>query len=470
MAGETRGLVAGWRVPAALAAWTLGICLACTLPGAWQHERPPPSPVDPADAAESQVSSYRRSDPPGERPTSEPAPALPSLDHEPVLQVLLARAPRVSIELEAPVDLEAPGLSSVIGPGTVIVEALDEGWRIAGSRRVAGQGVLRSGGRPVFGVDAIPLFGEVERLRLAGDLLIHADQGEVEVIERVRMEDYLVGVVSAEMNPRWPSAALSAQAIVARSYAAARWMERHDRPWHLHWHFGIDMAYRGWKDGSEAVARAVAATRGEVLTFGGFPVLALFHASSGGRTEAFERVKPGVLAPDGRTPIAPAMQVADDLAAVPGAAGLGLSETHARWKSDIPLPEVARALKAWSTEAPGRPTLGEIESISIASRHPDSGRTASVHIRHRLQGVERSTPMPAVEFRMAVGPVRVRSLLWDRCVMASKAPGYLVLEGRGFGHGCGLSQVSAWHLAKQGESAEAIVARFYVGAEIERRY
>ena len=47
---------------------------------------------------------------------------------------------------------------------------------------------------------------------------------------------------------------------------------------------------------------------------------------------------------------------------------------------------------------------------------------------------------------------------------------YLVLEGRGFGHGCGLSQVSAWHLAKKGETPEQIVARFYAGARIERRY
>ena len=55
-------------------------------------------------------------------------------------------------------------------------------------------------------------------------------------------------------------------------------------------------------------------------------------------------------------------------------------------------------------------------------------------------------------------------------MIASQAPGYLVLEGRGFGHGCGLSQVSAWYLATRGESAERIVARFCVGARIERRY
>ena len=71
---------------------------------------------------------------------------------------------------------------------------------------------------------------------------------------------------------------------------------------------------------------------------------------------------------------------------------------------------------------------------------------------------------------MALSPVRIRSVYWERCVIASKSPGYLVLQGRGFGHGCGLSQVSAWYLAKQGESAAAIVQRFYRGSTIERRY
>ena len=59
---------------------------------------------------------------------------------------------------------------------------------------------------------------------------------------------------------------------------------------------------------------------------------------------------------------------------------------------------------------------------------------------------------------------------FHRCVIASKSPGYLVLHGKGFGHGCGLSQVSAWYLAKRGESAPQIVQRFYRGSKIERRY
>jgi peptidoglycan hydrolase-like amidase len=395
----------------------------------------------------------------------------PAIEAEPLLKVLVARGPRVAVHIDREVRLETPAGFLKLAAATHVFEARGEGWGVSGSDlSFEDTGLLPSQGRPIFRVDATPLFGEPRRLRLAGDLLVHAAAGQVEVIERLPMERYLAAVVAAEMNPGWPVQALAAQAIVARSYAAARWMERNDEAWQLHWHFGVDMAYHGWSEQHASVARAIAPTRGEMLMYRGFPVLALFNASSGGLTEAFDRIKPGVLAPDRKTPIAAAMPVVEDDAALPGAKGLALSASHGRWKSDIPLPEVTSALQRWSKAGQGRPSFGTVEAVSILERHDDSGRVDTVSIRHRLDGKTRFQSLPATDFRMAVSPLRIRSTLWDRCVIASKAPGYLVLNGRGFGHGCGLSQVSAWYLAKKGASAEAIVARFYSGAKIERRY
>jgi len=402
---------------------------------------------------------------------SLPAHTPPPLDHEPLLDVLLARAPRVTIEVLRATELVAPGVRLALAPGPLTFDADGAGgWRIPGGPSSSATGVLESAGPPSFALDALPTFGAPRRLTLAGDLLVRVENGELEVIERLPMEAYLASVVASEMNPKWPASALAAQAIVARSYAAARWMERFDEPWQLHWHFGVDMAYHGWSASDAVVAQAIAATRGEVLVFRGYPVLALFHASSGGRTESFERIKPGVLAPDGKTAIAAAMPVVEDDAAQPGARALDLEASHGHWKADLPLPDVTRALQAWSAAASGRPEFGTVEAVSVAERHADSGRVARVSIRHDLAGKTRFTTLEATDFRLAVSPVRIRSLWWDRCVIASKAPGYLVLEGRGFGHGCGLSQVSAWYLARQGETPEAIVARFYAGAKIEKRY
>jgi len=402
-----------------------------------------------------------------------PSAQLPTLDHEPLLRVLIARAPRVTIELEREALLEVAGARTTLPAGTFTLAPEGGGWHLSGpdrDRRIqTTEGVLKSGGRPVFSLEAIPEFGAPRRLTLAGDLVLRAEGALVEVIERVRMESYLVGVVTAEMKSTWPREALAAQAIVARSYAAARWMERFREPWHVHWHFGVDMAYHGAVE-APAVSEAVASTRGQVLIYRGFPVLALFHASSGGRTEAFERIKPGVFAPDGATPIAAAMPVVDDGAALPGADGLELAASHGRWKTRVPLSEVSARLEAWSRAGEGRPAFGEVEAISVLERHADSGRVGRVSVKHRLDGATRFTALAGTDFRLAVDPVRLRSLFWDRCVVAAEEPPYLLLEGRGFGHGCGLSQVSAWYLARRGESAPAIVARFYAGARIERRY
>lgn len=443
---------------ASLAAGILSVeLLACVAPLA-QAPAPTKEPVEPVR--------------PAAAPSAVPAPAarvLPALDREPLLGVLIARGPRVALELSTSAELEAGGKRRALAAGTHALEVRGGALVVAGEP-LGASFTLASGARPIFELDAVPRFGKPRRLTLSGDLLVRADGKELEVIERVPMETYLASVVGAEMNPKWPAAALAAQAIVARSYAAARWMERSNEPWQLHWHFGVDMAYHGWSESNASVAAAIAPTRGEVLVYRGFPVLALFHASSGGRTESFERIKPGVLAPDGKTPIAAAMPVVTDDAALLGAEGLSLSASHGRWKADLPLPEVGAALVKWAAEDASRPRFGTLEAVSIVERHDDSGRVKSVSLRHRLDGATRFTTLAATDFRMAVSPVKIRSLYWDRCVIAAKEPGYLVLEGRGFGHGCGLSQVSAWYLARQGESPERIVARFYAGAKIERRY
>ncbi|MEQ1891330.1 MAG: SpoIID/LytB domain-containing protein [Planctomycetota bacterium] len=427
----------------------------------------PPAPQAPAPARE--PAQARPTAPPAARPAAPPVARLPVLDHEPVLGVLIARAPRVVVEVRTSAELVAGNTRRTLAPGGYSFSAR------AGVLTLDGQSwreslTLAGGGEPCFALDATPKFGPPRRLTLAGELVVRADGDELEVIERIPMEAYLASVVGAEMNAKWPAAALAAQAIVARSYAAARWMEKSGEPWQLHWHFGVDMAYHGWSESNATVARAIASTRGEVLMHAGFPVLALFHASSGGRTESFERIKPGVFAPDKKTPIAAAMPVVTDDAALLGAEGLKLSATHGRWKADLPLPEVGAALQKWASADKSRPRFGTLEAVSIAARHDDSGRVKSVSLRHALDGQTRFTELAATDFRMAVSPVKIRSLAWDRCVIAAKEPGYLVLEGRGFGHGCGLSQVSAWYLATQGESPERIVARFYAGAKIERRY
>ena len=101
-----------------------------------------------------------------------------------------------------------------------------------------------------------------------GSLVLHAHgESQVDTVNVLPIEDYLRGVVPAEMPYHWPAAALQAQAIAARGYALTGL-----RPNHSMW--DIDdtpnhQAYAGANHERETTNAAVDATAGQVLTYAG---------------------------------------------------------------------------------------------------------------------------------------------------------------------------------------------------------
>jgi SpoIID/LytB domain protein len=312
--------------------------------------------------------------------------------------------------------------------------------------------------------------GRSEELTLAGLPELHLDPTgyQVQLVERIGLENYLVGVVAKEMAPSWPREALKAQAVVARSYAADRYLKNWRQPWQLHWHYIVDMAYPGFLAKAGAAREAVAETRGELLMYGEMPLPTLFHASSGGRTASLADVKPNLTMCDGVTDPAPAMMPVDDAAAKEGARNLNLSRTHWQWSVSLPLATVEAALKKWSAARPTeRPALGDLRSVRIAATTTTSGRVAMVAVSHRLNGRDLVASIPGNDFRLAIGPGEIRSTLWTSCEINK---GQLTIQGRGFGHGVGLSQISAWQMAKSGVRADDILRHFYSGATLTRKW
>ena len=127
-----------------------------------------------------------------------------------------------------------------------------------------------------------------------GNLLLRPNaRGTFHVVNRVGLEDYLKGVVPAEMGPRVYDEieALKAQAVAARSYAARHRGESAAE--------GYDLCstprcqvYAGAGAEHPLSSRAVEATAGEVLTYGGRIADTLFTSTCGGRTEAAQEVFP----------------------------------------------------------------------------------------------------------------------------------------------------------------------------------
>jgi len=112
----------------------------------------------------------------------------------------------------------------------------------------------------------------------------------VMTVNALGLDDYVRGVVGAEMPTSWPQQALDAQAVAARSYAVASGASG----------AGFDVydntrsqMYEGIAAETPATNAAVDATAGKVVEYDGRPAVTYFFASSGGQTESVQNVWDG---------------------------------------------------------------------------------------------------------------------------------------------------------------------------------
>ena len=114
--------------------------------------------------------------------------------------------------------------------------------------------------------------------------------GGVETVDALALDDYVRGVISAEMPAEWSAAALETQAVAARTYAITT--NRGGTAFDQYADTRSQM-YGGVAAETAATDAAVAATRGQVVTYHGVPVVTYFFNSSGGHTENIENVWAG---------------------------------------------------------------------------------------------------------------------------------------------------------------------------------
>ncbi|HHY32492.1 MAG TPA: SpoIID/LytB domain-containing protein [Firmicutes bacterium] len=152
------------------------------------------------------------------------------------------------------------------------------------------------GGVRVAPRDSLEIGFTVGGVRYKGELEIRRKDswdGKVELvaINRIDIESYVEGVLAGEVYPSWEMEALKAQAVAARTYALYRKATTSGRD------YDVDdtVAYQKYSGGHaiESFRRAVAETRGEVVTYQGDIINAHYFASGGGTTEDDEDVWPG---------------------------------------------------------------------------------------------------------------------------------------------------------------------------------
>jgi stage II sporulation protein D len=118
-----------------------------------------------------------------------------------------------------------------------------------------------------------------------GSLLISASGSSMIAVNALDLEDYVRGVVSGESPSAWPTEALKAQAVAARTYAittdagGTTFDQYADTR---------SQVYRGVAGETPSTDAAVAATTGQVVSYAGKPVTTYFFSTSGGETEDIE--------------------------------------------------------------------------------------------------------------------------------------------------------------------------------------
>lgn len=166
------------------------------------------------------------------------------------------------------------------GRSTVSWRPASGAWRTL--RTLSGQAEFAAGGLP------ITLITPAGDRAYRGSLRSVTSSSTRDTVNVVPLESYLRGVVPREMFPSWRPAALQAQAVAARTYAAFERAERANATYHV-----VDttasQVYGGYGDEVASTDTAIKATAGQVLTSGGEPAFTQFSASNGGWMAAGSR-------------------------------------------------------------------------------------------------------------------------------------------------------------------------------------
>lgn len=293
--------------------------------------------------------------------------------------------------------------------------------------------------------------------------LLNCESGQVISLP---LEQYVVGVVAAEMPAAFPLEALKAQAAAARTYTLKRLksteLQSKERQAQGHnstggansSHSPADVCSdhnhcQAWIDQDEMLKRwgnayeqnygkicaAVSQTRGQAIYYNGALIDPVYHSTSNGRTENSEDVW--------------------------GTKVAYLRSVSSRWDTaspkfrtsvEVPLEVITKKLGPSDGVVPvSSGGAGLIRPVEYTS----TGRIKTVSIANKT--------IPCTQLRQALG-LPSTDLTWK------VSGGKVVFNATGNGHGVGMSQYGAKGMAQEGHSWEDIIKHYYTGVEIKAAY
>ena len=342
--------------------------------------------------------------------------------------------------------------------------ARDQVWRIEhdGHRvraiRPDGVGTIWSDGPLVARAPEMALLSIGGR-PYRGDVAFYGGDSGLVVVNIVRIDDYLRGVVPLEMGDRAPaeSAAVQAQAVTARSYAYAH-LDASARQYDLTGGV-LDQVYGGVAVETPVASEAVESTRTLVLKYAGRVVSAPYHSTCGGSTAASSEVW--------HTADEPYLQRVSDR--IPGTSRYYCDASpRFRWTRTIESPvldaALSRYLSAYATVPGHQP--GIAQGVTIGS-HTPSGRVGTVTITtSRGNFVLRGNDIRFV-LRAPGGEILNSTFFTVETTLAPDGSlARVTLHGMGYGHGVGMCQWGAIGRARAGQDVRTILRTYYPGTTV----
>lgn len=265
-------------------------------------------------------------------------------------------------------------------------------------------------------------------------------------IEEIKLDEYLYGVVSAEMPANFELEALKAQAVVARTYTIYKiindghkheganicdnsaccqaWITKEDRL--ARWEENVRES--NWNK----IVEAVNSTQGKIITYGGLPINAFFHSNSGGATETTANVWGGT-----GYPYLQSVETSGE-------------DTYSQYSSEVTLTKQNFIDKIKEKHSNFEIDFAQEDSIKILE-YTDGNRVKKIKIGNlEFSGVEVRTllGLKSANFTVTIEGENIK------------------FQVKGYGHGVGMSQTGADSMAKSGSNYEEIIKHFYTGVEI----
>lgn len=339
----------------------------------------------------------------------------------------------------------------------LIIRPLPTGFRLSNPNRIF---TFRDGDViRLSAQDPAALFHKDGRAYSGEITVTKSSRGNIQLINRVGLEEYLKGVVPSEMpsGKEGYREALKAQAICARTYALKKITTRKKMLFDVYadvW----DQVYRGKTAEKALASEAIQSTRGDVLMYNDTLATIYYHSTCGGLSESVQNVWPSLSYPY--------LQAQKDI--VGSEFACSVSPVF-RWQRSFSIQQLDSLFKIGYHKSYLNVAVSDTTQLLFKARvldRTDQGRVQKMQITYG----DTSFVLEGYTIRRFFSGPKLGHLK-SRFFSLSETDSSLVVNGGGFGHGVGMCQWGALNMSEKGfKYYDILVNKYFKGTYLKKVY